>query len=219
MKSEKRIIFAGNNTALKRELLEELTHSKSRFGMEFTVAKELEQGEAGDYVFLFAGQEETGRIPEVTEFLKLLEQVKKLEPSSAVLVTDTAIYGKSFGQPHLLKENEFGYVCHTSEEDRAAQLMRTAEHFACRMVRESGLNLKVARAAERQTGDERTEMAERAVKVLLFGRAGEPYNLLSGKMGESPSSPLSPREILTDDTKVRTLDSESKGSVCCCGTI
>lgn len=129
-------------------------------------------------------------------FLRLteqLEQIRTTKPRAVLLMSDTCVYGKVFGMPHALKEEETGYVCHTDSGDMGVQCMRMAEHLCARLAREEGIPVKIARVDRRtlmEIEDSRNdgkelqtgripggELLEAMLRVLLDGVPGEAYNL------------------------------------------
>ena len=162
----------------------------------------LEQAGDGDFVILFGvlkeqESEQNGKVEEADDdggfpaLLGLLEQLKELgrrKVQSVVLVTDNRVYGKHFGLEKSHAEWDMGYLCHTSQDDRNAWCMRTAEHLACRMAHEKGIPIKVARIGKHSLENEmhrakdgerhmlRTEIPA-MLYVLLCGADGEIYNL------------------------------------------
>lgn len=207
----KRIILAGYEGRQKQDFMQNLTCVSGQKGLALAVSGQLDDVCPENFVFLFADMEDGGA-PEM--FLKLLKQLEGLvrtRPAAVVLVTDIRVYGKCFGTQHPLKEDELGYVCHTSKEEIPVQCMRQAEHLACRLAKEEGVNLKVVRAGRGQTGDALWRMIEAAVKVLLRGKPGEIYNLPAQEeekcsgLPKGGTSPLSPGPIMTDSGKVEGL--------------
>ncbi len=148
---------------------------------------------------------------EVAEAIGRLQQSR---PCRVLFVSDTMVYGKVYGEQHLLREDETGYVCHTSAKDRTAQWMRMAEHLCARLAREEGLAVKIARVDWSEFAEEPQRQAEaldrllnRMLSILERGVAGEAYNLssltletLAGKNAACAGarSPLSPVAVIPD---------------------
>lgn len=219
--SGRNIILAGNDCRRKQLFQEHLAYRSSKLGGGFSLSGDLQLAGPEDLVFLFAGfgqkkgpegPEANYGVPEqnmdcLMEDLLTLTQKKPV----AVLISDNCVYGRQFGTPHLLREDEIGYISHTSEEDRPAICFRLAEHLAYRLASE-GINIRIARAGDGKTKETEELMIEAAVKVLLQGEPGQVYNLPVGenlhfrpflKTEESPgdTSPLSPMDIRTDSHK------------------
>lgn len=190
--SGKKIMIAGNEYGLRQRFWENLANIAGSMGNSFQVAA---ADEKADYAFLFAYPEN------MEQLMALLDQLKELAGAdilAAVLISDNRVYGKLFGNSHPLDTDEIGYICHTMPEDFLAANLRTAEHYACRLAREEGLNIRVARASGDCGEDAAGEMAEAAVRVLLEGAAGDVYNLPMHRP-ETPKahSPLEPIPIIT----------------------
>ncbi len=172
----KRIILAGNEWDLREKFQENLAHMAASMADGFEVSEDLRRAGPEQYVILFAHPEDIRRL---TELLGQLQEVGKAKPRGAVLLSDNRVYGRLFGKAHPLGTEELGYVCHMMPGDLPAANLRTAEHFACRLAREEGLNIRVARAeaVRSQSGGIFGEMTEAAMRVLLEGEAGAVYNL------------------------------------------
>lgn len=120
------------------------------------------------------------------ETLQLLAQMQSLtetKPAAVLLISGNEVYGKCFGTPHALRENELGYVCHTAGNDIPAQCMRTAEHFACALAQEQ-LPVRIGRMGplleELPPG-----LLEVCARILLYGADAEIYNLPCGLQDSS----------------------------------
>ena len=118
--------------------------------------------------------------------MKLLETLRSLpekKPAGVLLISGNEVYGKSYGYRQAKKEEDLGYICHTNAADAAAQCMRMAEQFACRLAAEKNLPVRVVR----MDGNAETEALRRlplqAMCVLMLGASGEIYNI-SGKKDE-----------------------------------
>lgn len=153
----------------------------------------------------------------------MLEDLQKAAPAAVLLLSDTSVYGKVFGNVHALREDEMGYVCHTDSKDCAMQCMRTIEHLGGRLAREEGVPVKIARAGWddlRKLKDDTEKAAERLacgmLKVLVKGTSGEAYNLpgteelTEGEIrqdmpGLAEHSPLSPIPVVPDAGKAGRL--------------
>lgn len=169
-----------------------------------------------DCVLLFgrygtdAQTEDVQWVQELTEAIALIQKVR---PRAALFLSDAMVYGKLFGKQRLLKEDEIGYVCHTSKDDTAAQWMRTAEHLCARLAREESLSIKIARAdwehipVMLQAGEGSATILAVILELLKNGIAGEAYNIsgltsdvLAKKSEECAKarSPLAPVELFPD---------------------
>lgn len=194
-----KLVLGGCSGRKRQEFTDNLTHLVRQHQVDITVADGPEQAKDGDYVLLFCGDSETAAsweqkkddadrkdpenkkqsfdYPQMLFLAGQMEHLVKIHPQAAVLVSDYCVYGRSFGGTEKKKENELGYVCHTSAGEVSAQCMRTAEHLACRLARENGLNLKVARTENNSSGDAGKQMIAAVLQVLLEGKSGEIYNL------------------------------------------
>ena len=112
------------------------------------------------------------------ETLQLLAQMQSLtetKPAAVLLISGNEVYGKCFGTPHALKEEELGYVCHTAGSDIPAQCMRTAEHFACALAQEQ-LPIRIGRMGP-LSEELPQDLLEACARILLYGADAEIYNL------------------------------------------
>ena len=250
-----RLVMAGCDGSRKQEFARNLAHMAKQNGVGLTVEEmamsagnktvmsdgtavptdsRAELPEAADYVMLFWNAEGSpGADDAYAQFFTLTEQMELLSGTkvkSVLLVSDYSVYGKCFGGTEKKSELQLGYVSHTSAQEIPLHCMRMAEHFACRLARESGLRMKVVRAAEGLSGEAQKAMILAAVKVMLDGVDGEIYNL-PGSAGDNPGiqgmadnnpgiqgmadndlsrqetrSPLAPIHILPDTEKVSALD-------------
>lgn len=206
--SGRKIILAGISNRQKESFWQSLTYKSSQMGEAFEISDDLEHAGENDYVFLFSGMEHSSELNILLEQLKVLAQ-KKI--ASAVLMSDSRVYGKLFGTEHELAEHELGYVCHTSAKEQAAAGMRMAENLAYRLA-EEGFPIRIVRmdaahSGESLTGDALTAVLESAVKVLLWGTPGDVYNLPAQMKGEAAEhSPLSPMRVVTDASKLETIN-------------
>lgn len=181
-----------------------------------------------DYVIL---ADEISNWSQVFALEKRLQELSGKHPAGVLYLSDDRVYGKKFGASHLLKEEEFGYACHTDGKDTSVQCLRMAEHLCSRIAREQGLNLKIARldhrvltkTEENLVSDE--ELIRQLMSVLASGEPGEAYNvgIPAGKMEivvpvqteseevvrepewKESRSPLSPMEIRLDIGKAGKL--------------
>lgn len=66
---------------------------------------------------------------ETLQLLSQLQSLAKTRPAAVLLISGNEVYGKCFGTPHALREEELGYISHTAGSDIRAQCMRTAGAF------------------------------------------------------------------------------------------
>lgn len=187
-----------------------------------------------DYIIIVPDfvQDGSGKWQEMLDLAEMLELICSVKPQAVLLISDTRVYGKVYGKPHDLKEEETGYVCHTDPGDTAAQCMRTLEHLCSRLARENGFPVRIVRAdwncilgdrtagkkngcgtSEESAGEEDRKagilpvnLAEDMIRVLKKGIPGEAYNLPgSYECGEERHSPLSPIPIILDTGKAGRL--------------
>lgn len=241
-----RVIVLGPDSAVKETFFRELEELKSLCNIEFEISESAEKMKPEDYVILFGMTDtkepvtndaktdsahpwkraEKGKGEYVRPWMDFgaltdhLKRIAQSKPQAAVFVSDSSVYGKMFGDLHLVKEDEAGYVCHTDDADQDAQRMRMAEHICSRMARENGAAIKIARvqkakerispagAENRNKKNVRTEMAEAIITVLLDGAAGEPYNvpgISEVSLAAGVTSPLSPNFVVADLGKTARL--------------
>ena len=115
------------------------------------------------------------------ETLQLLAQMQSLagtNPAAVLLISGNEVYGKCFGRPHALREEELGYVCHTAGSDVPAQCMRTAEHFACALA-QTKLPIRIGRMGSLPE-ELPLELLDACARILLYGADAEVYNLPCG---------------------------------------
>jgi hypothetical protein len=197
-----------------------ISERKQQCGGTITISEDLDEACAEDLVFLFAQtdrqpEQQTGQsaglqAEQMEAFDHLLEQLLVLSrkrPAATVLLSDSRVYGKVFGEPGARSEHELGYVCHTSAEDTAAANLRTAENLAYRLAGE-GMKICIARMnhatldVQESDGDAGQSVNEQmsaasnggeglknggseayasavhaALQVLLYGAPGAVYNL------------------------------------------
>ncbi len=143
---------------------------------------------------------------ETLELLAKLGEAARIHPQAVLLVSGNEAYGKIFGLPHALKENEFGYVSHTDSEDSTAQCLRTAEHFACSLAKEQDFPVRIARIGAVPDGDELITLLRNCVKVLLYGKNGEIYNLSAEEPEKAEAGDEADRNAAASE-KNRTAES------------
>lgn len=245
----KRLILGGSNGRLRNQFVQKLAHLIEQSGADIVLHNGVEKAQAGDYVLLFGELLETDRrqgasedgtgagceeLYDYAELLTLGAELQKLagiNAGSVLFLSDTAVYGKCFGEQKVRKEEELGYVSHTSKGESSVQNMRMAEHLVCRTAREEGMEAKVARVRAGLYEEDVKYVIPAALWVLLCGKRGEIYNLPAGESlaleqsvgenapltlkrstdGKSPvtgternaeeHSPLSPVEIVPDTGK------------------
>lgn len=183
---KKKIILAGNSCGKRQQFLDELTgHTE-----EYEVSEELQEADQTSCVLLFGDPD--GK-KELDELLGALSYLAKVRPYRAALISDIRVYGALFGITHPPKEHELGYACHMREDERSITNLRTAEHFACRLAREEGLDIRVLRDAWNAREDEAPKRIAEAMKLLLDSERGQVYNLPGALREETEApSPLSP---------------------------
>ena len=152
----------------------------------------------------------------IQELTEAIVQIQRTRPRAVLFLSDTMVYGKQFGAQRLLREDEIGYVCHTSKDGTTAQWMRTAEHLCGRLAREEGLSIRIARAdwehipVMLQSEGETETILDTILDLLRNGIAGEAYNIsgltrntLARKNEECAKtrSPLAPIEVFLDTGK------------------
>lgn len=211
------MIVTGPDEGGRQEFAQNLAHLAGLQRTELPVADRLEAAAAEDFVIFFAGmpqadttgQQEAiasdvhgashpgqGYAAALSEMLDSLEALSNADFTAAVVVTDYRVFGKCFGRERALREEELGYVCHTSTAEQPQFGMRLAEQLACRMARENGVNIKVVRVpCELQLGDAQKKLIEEVLSVLLYGEAGEVYSLpdlqAASAAGEASAAPKS----------------------------
>lgn len=182
-----RILIVGPDLPVNRFLAENLQPAADAAGMECAPSLSPEAVEQDDCILLTGGR----TWQELDEVLRCLQKLEQAPPRAVLLISDILVYGKLFGVPHLLREQEIGYVSHTGAKDMAAQCLRTAEHLCCRLAREGKLPVRIVRADWAQilpgeaddcmdspaASEENRRIAEELLRVLLYGNDGEAYNL------------------------------------------
>ncbi len=233
----RRILVLGRESEIKTSLMEELKKMSRQTEARFEVSA---QGEIApeDYVILMgtaaaapkqAQKRETQKYSWIREkkgkgeylgswmefrtLTDTLQGIRGAKPAAVAFVSDSTVYGKLFGEPHSVREDEIGYLCHTDEDFQEAQSLRVAEHLCGRLAREDGINIRVARIQSPLQGDGDSldgipDMAGSLLRVLIFGTAGEPYNIpgprqIPGKAEKL--SPLSPNIVVEELTKIKSL--------------
>lgn len=200
----RKIILAGISGRQKESFWQSLTYKSSQMGGAFEVSDDLEKAGERDCVLLFGGTERIEASGALLEHLKILAS-KKI--ASAVLLSDARVYGKMFGTEHPVKEDETGYVSHTSGEEQAAFAMRLAENLAYRLA-QAGVPIRIARMEAEQDGIQE-ETLEAVLGILVCGIPGEVYNLPARQEKEEEKegrSPLSPMRIVMDTSKFETVN-------------
>ena len=147
-----------------------------------------------------------------------MEMIMKSEPEAVVYISDSRVYGKSFGPQVSRKEEELGYVCHTALADMELQCMRMAEHLVCRMAKEEQMMIKTVRLDRKAEEKEMHELVPYILGVLLNGMSGEIYNVAAADLDDQKNaaeaesgplewkenrSPLTAMEIRLNTEKVR----------------
>lgn len=224
----KRIVLAGIENNFRRSVSQQLLQLAAQSGDSFTVSQNLQEAGPQDYVLLFgcpdgdayvcAAQESEARGAEgactVHALPELLVALAQKKPAAAVFISDVCVYGKCFGKEKARKEQELGYVCHTAIPDELSSRLRFAENLAHRLAKEEGVPVAVVRAGtagktvhteESGTVAGKRMQAEAILRVLLYGKKGEAYNLPDTDLTDDGHSPLSPMQIVADTTKIEAL--------------
>lgn len=220
----KRLILGGCNGKLREHFVQNLVYLMEQSRADIVLHNGVEKAQAGDYVLLFgenlemdqrqrisadgigASREEMYDYAELLTLGADLQKLAKTKVGSVVFLSDTAVYGKCFGEQHARKEEELGYVSHTSKGEISVQNMRMAEHLVCRLAHEEGVEAKVVRARAGLYEEDAKNVILEALWVLLCGERGEIYNLPAGErpvMEQSAGehSPLAPIGIVPDTGK------------------
>ena len=122
-----------------------------------------------------------------------------------LVLTDRSVYGKVFGTPHKLKEEELGYCGHVRPDGETGLAMRMLEDFCVRLSRESAVPIRVGRCAlsaltrnlwpageqgghgKKISGD--NPALRQLENVLQNGDSGEIFNLEPEPVAADPSAP------------------------------
>lgn len=153
------------------------------------------------------GSEDAGFWEAFFSFARELEEAGENTGKSWIYLSDLSVYGKLYGTPRLISEEELGYACHTSAKDQEAWRGRLLEHLFFETAQEAGVCAMVLRLNKEALQAPVSENLEKVLqKILEKGGNGEIYNY-SEVMGrlESEISPLSPLTIVPDTGKVRSL--------------
>ena len=211
IRKEKQICLCGPDVRTK----ELVKNSLQALDVEVLDGQELQ---SGAYVMAVGEIQGTGSVclKQMDELLKEMERIQKSDPAAVVYISDSRVYGKSFGPQVSRKEEELGYVCHTSMEEMDRQCMRMAEHLVCRMAKEEALPVKVVRLDIQPDAKELNEMMPYILGVLKDGSPGEVYNVAKPADGYTEEgkdcgplswkenrSPLTAMEIRMNTEKVR----------------
>lgn len=127
-----RIILCGSDTEQKKIFLEGLQRAVNLKKIDMEILDRPEEMGQDDFALLFPGYD--WKEFEKTE--KALSLLKKVHPREALLFSDAEVYGKVYGDPHPLKENELGYVCHTDLKETGKTCLRMAENLCFRLFQE-----------------------------------------------------------------------------------
>lgn len=206
--SGKRLILGGCSGMLRDQFVQTLVQLLEQSGADIELHNNIKKAQPEDYVLLFGETTEKAEYS-CEELLALgeeLQQLAQLRPAGAVFLSDYAVYGACFGAHTVRKEEELGYLSHTSAKDGSAQKLRTAEHFVCRLAREEGVRINTVRACSPADEENAQELVGATLLVMLEGKAGEIYNLpVKGTAEESEPklhSPLSPMQVVPDTEKL-----------------
>lgn len=195
-----RIVLLGPDSGVREAVCSSLKKAGPA-GRELVCGQPADPVAPGDSVLLFGcydpeeGAQAWSGFEELSE---ALEQVRKNRPRRVLFVSDLLVYGKVFGAPRLLREDEVGYVCHTAEDGMTAQCLRTAENLCARLAREEGLSVKIVRADWRRLIREEAEgisgqSGRRSLETIL----GVMLKILeSGEPGSVCNLPVADPELL-----------------------
>lgn len=248
--SGKRLILGGCNGKLREGFVQNLVYIIEQSKADIVLLNGTKKAKAGDYVLLFGETPETvrtGMSKKAADGSKTetgdgygyedlfalgedLQILAKADPGEVLFISDCAVYGKSFGEGYARKEEDLGYVSHTSRAEISVQNLRMAEHLVCRTAREDGLRAKVVRAHGGLYDGEAKAVILAALQVLIYGTCGEIYNLpvrqdemsgaafgVSAKKADRNAaekevlvwkearSPLAPMEVVPDTGKFEQL--------------
>ena len=126
-----------------------------------------------------------------------------------LLLSDPAVYGKIYGDPHAFREDEMGYISHTAPSDGMAWMWRMTEQLFFNTLRENHISGCAARVGANwsRAGLSRQDLVllERLIKE---GKDMEVYNINLDKNREVPEediSPLRPLPHIMDTRKEGNL--------------
>lgn len=208
----KRLILGSCGGTLRDRFVQTLVHLIEQSGIDLELHNGVTKAQADDYVLLFGENTEPGHSYE--ELLMLGEELQILsgkKTQSVLFLSDHAVYGVCFGEQKLRKEEEIGYVSHTSAEGGSIQRLRMAEHLVCRAAHEDGVHAKAVRACGPVYEEDAETLVLETLLVLLYGADGEIYNLPSGHPDkeECDHSPLSPIQVIPDTEKYMKLQNNT----------
>lgn len=178
---EKRICLYGLD-AWTRELMKnslEYINGQNTLNIQILDYRELQDEFAPDLAIVIGEMEEKGGayLEQLDVLMTEMEKVQKAKPEAAVYISDSRVYGKSFGTQVSRREEELGYVCHTSMDEMDRQCMRMAEHLVSRMAKEEHFPVKLVRLDQKPGAKELYVMMPYILGVLLNGDPGEVYNV------------------------------------------
>lgn len=217
----KTICLCGSDDGLKELLKRSLNDISSQNELHMQVLTKRDS-EKGNLILMTGKIQGTGSecLKQLDAYMEEMEQIRKDEPESVVYISDSCVYGKSFGPQVSRREEELGYVCHTSMAEMNSQCMRMAEHMVCRMAKEDGMPVKVIRLNQQADENDMDKRMPYILGVLMNGISGEIYNVAAADLqeaskqnaaetGDSPfvwkenRSPLTAMEIRLNTEKVR----------------
>lgn len=138
----KKILVLGPESDTKRKFLQAFRNDA------FEISGNAEDMSAENYVILFGFSDQTfhaGGWEMFSSLMCILRRIEAVHPESVLFVSRSDVYGKIFGEFYPVKEDEIGYVCHTSAQDQEAARLRMLENLCFRMAREDGIAVKIAR--------------------------------------------------------------------------
>lgn len=214
----KTICLCGSDDRVQELMKHSLDEINSQNELNMQILTNMESVSEKDHLVLMTGTirgSGSGCLKHLDVLMTEMERIMEKEPEAVVYVSDSRVYGKSFGPQISHREEELGYVCHTSLNEMDCQCMRMAEHLVCRMAKEEHMPAKVVRLNQDAEGTEVYEMMPYILGVLLNGISGEIYNVdaeqgTDGNRQESMPfiwkenrSPLTAMEIRLNTEKVR----------------
>lgn len=206
--SGKRLILGGCSGMLRDQFVQILVQLLEQNKIDMELHNNIKKARSEDYVLLFGEMAERAEYS-CEELLALGEELQllaKFKPAGAVFLSDYAVYGACFGAHTVRKEEELGYVSHTSAKDSSAQNLRTAEHLVCRLAREAGVQINAVRAVNPADEEHAQELVWAALLVMLEGNYGEIYNLpvkcAADEREPKLQSPLSQMQVIPDTEKL-----------------
>ena len=177
----KKICLCSSNDKMQELMKQSLNdiNSQNQLELQILTMREIQDGGSVNLAVVTAHIQGNGSecLKQLDEQLEELIKIRESRPESLVYVSDSCVYGKSFGPLVSCREEEMGYVCHTSLEEMNRQCMRMAEHMVCRMAKEENMPVKVIRINRNADAEEMRMMMPYILGILLNGSSGEIYNV------------------------------------------